>query len=60
LFFLFNNYLATSAKYLGGNAINVHENYDDLCIGSSLAAAGGDERLQAARRGLALALVVLR
>ena len=33
--FLFNNYLATSAKYLGGSTINAHRNYG-FCIGSAL------------------------
>jgi len=33
---LFNNYLATSAKRLGGSTINVHRNYGGFCIGSAL------------------------
>ena len=33
---LFNNYLATSVKHLGGSTINVHRNYGGFCIGSAL------------------------
>jgi hypothetical protein len=33
---LFNNYLATSAKRLGGSTINIHINYDGVCVGSAL------------------------
>ena len=32
---LFNNSLATSAKCLGGTAINIYRNHDGLCIGSA-------------------------
>jgi len=35
---LFNNSLATSAKCLGGTAINIYRNHDGLCIGSALRA----------------------
>jgi hypothetical protein len=31
---LFNNYLATSTKCLGGSTINVYRNYGSFCIGS--------------------------
>jgi hypothetical protein len=34
--FLFNNYLATSTKCLGGSTINIHRNYNGFCIGSAL------------------------
>jgi hypothetical protein len=37
IFALFNNYLATSAKRLGGNTINAHRNYGGFCIGSQSA-----------------------
>ena len=33
---LFNNYLAMSAKCLGGTVINVYRNHDGFCIGSAL------------------------
>ena len=33
---LFNNYLATSAKRLGDNTINIHRNYNDFYIRSAL------------------------
>jgi len=33
---LFNNSLATLAKYLGGTAINIYRNYDGFCIRSAL------------------------
>ena len=32
---LFNNYLATSAKYLDGTIINVYRNYGGFCIGTA-------------------------
>jgi hypothetical protein len=35
-FSLFNDYLATSAKRLGGSIINVYRNYDGFCIRSAL------------------------
>jgi hypothetical protein len=39
--FLFNNYLATSAKRLGDSTINVHKNYGAFCIGSALISCFG-------------------
>jgi hypothetical protein len=33
---LFNNYLATSVKWLDDSTINVHRNYDGFCIRSAL------------------------
>ena len=36
IFALFNNYLAISAKHLGGSTINVYKNSDGFCIGSAL------------------------
>jgi hypothetical protein len=36
IFALFNNYLATSAKRLGGCSTNVDRNYGGFCIGSGL------------------------
>jgi hypothetical protein len=33
---LFNNYIDTSAKWLGGSIINVHKNYGGFCIRSAL------------------------
>jgi len=34
-FSLFNNYITTSAKWLGGIAINVYRNHGSFCIGSA-------------------------